>query len=123
MKLPDSDQDSVIVFSIGNREPEVDEVAGKRKKKEPKWAAFLSIDTQPHASTIIEKQNYNPIKPILLLTMRIVVLGGINHCFEVLVFAIGRNGTSRTKDKPGVFTDNINQLLTVLFHLFGCAIG
>lgn len=55
VRLPYSDQDSVIVFSIGYREPEVDEVTGKKKKKEPKWAAFLSTDTQLHASTIIKK--------------------------------------------------------------------
>ena len=55
MKLPNTDQDSAIVFSVGYREPEVDEVSGKKKKKEPKWAAFLSTNTQLHASTIIKK--------------------------------------------------------------------
>jgi len=36
------------------REPEVDSINGKKKKKESKWTAFLSTNTQLHASTIIK---------------------------------------------------------------------
>jgi hypothetical protein len=45
----------VIVFAKGYHEPDQDEVKGKKKDKEPKWVAFLSTDTQLHASTIIKK--------------------------------------------------------------------
>ena len=54
MKLPKSDQEAVIVFSKGYREPEVDSIKGKKKKKESKWASFLSTNTRLHASTIIK---------------------------------------------------------------------
>ena len=54
VKLPKSDQEAVIVFSKGYREPEVDSTKGKKKKKELKWAAFLSTNTRLHASTIIK---------------------------------------------------------------------
>jgi len=54
VKMPDSDEDVVIVFSRGYHEPELNEkVKGKKKKKKSKWAAFLSTDTHIHASTII----------------------------------------------------------------------
>ena len=55
VKLSKSDQEAVIVFSKGYREPEVDTIKGKKKKKESKWAAFLSTNTRLHASTIIKK--------------------------------------------------------------------
>jgi ubiquitin len=55
VKLPQSDETAVIVFSKGYREPEIDTVKGKKKKKQCKWAAFLSTDTTPHAATIIKK--------------------------------------------------------------------
>jgi len=45
----------VIVFSRGYREPEVEQIRGKKKKKEPKWAAFLCTDTRLKAATIIKK--------------------------------------------------------------------
>jgi hypothetical protein len=54
VKLPKSDQEAVIVFSKGYREPEVDIVKGKKKKKESKWTAFLSTDTRLHVATIIK---------------------------------------------------------------------
>jgi len=54
-KLPGSDEEVVIVFSKGYHEPEDDAVKGKKKKKLPKWVAFLSTDTTLHASTIIKK--------------------------------------------------------------------
>ncbi len=55
VKLPESDEEAVIVFSKGYREPEVDDTKGKKKEKEPKWAAFLCTNTSLHASTIIKK--------------------------------------------------------------------
>ena len=55
VKLPDSDENSVIVFSKGYHEPEDDTVKGKKKEKRRKWVAFLSTDTRLHASTIIKK--------------------------------------------------------------------
>ena len=54
VKLPKSDREAVILFSKGYREPEVDSIKGKKKKKESKWAAFLSTNTRLHASTIIK---------------------------------------------------------------------
>jgi len=55
VKYSRSDEDAVIVFSKGYHEPEDDSVKGKKKKKEPKWVAFLSTNTRLHASTIIKK--------------------------------------------------------------------
>jgi len=55
VKLPQSDQTAVIIFSRGYCEPEIDKPKGSKKKKEPKWVAFLSTDSQLHASTIIKK--------------------------------------------------------------------
>lgn len=54
VRLPDSDEDAVIVFSKGYKEPEDDRIRGKKKKKEARWVAFLSTDTAPHSSTIIK---------------------------------------------------------------------
>jgi hypothetical protein len=53
--LPESDRTAVIVFSKGYREPGIDSTNGKKKKKESKWAAFLSTDTQLLAATVIKK--------------------------------------------------------------------
>ncbi|MDM8552534.1 transposase [Desulfobacterales bacterium HSG2] len=56
VRLPDSDEDAVIVFSKGYKEPGDDTVTGgKKKKKKEKWAAFLSTNTAPHSSTVIRK--------------------------------------------------------------------
>lgn len=55
VKLSGSDDKVVIVFSKGYHEPEDDSVKGKKKKKDPKWVAFLSTNTRLHASTIIKK--------------------------------------------------------------------
>jgi len=55
VKLPKSEEKVAIVFSKGYREPELDDVKGKKKQKEPKWVAFLSTNTKLHASTIIKK--------------------------------------------------------------------
>ena len=53
--VPGSTEKSVIVFSKGYREPDADDTKGKKKKKQPKWAAFLCTDSSLHASTIIKK--------------------------------------------------------------------
>ena len=55
VKLPESNENVVIVFSKGYREPEIDDTKGKKKVKKHKWVAFLSTNTQLHASTIIKK--------------------------------------------------------------------
>ena len=55
VKLPDCDEESVIVFAKGYREPKKDNLNGKKKTKESKWDAFLSTDTRLHASSIIKK--------------------------------------------------------------------
>lgn len=55
VKLPDCDQESVIVFTRGYREPKDDNLRGKNKTKASKWDAFLSTDTRLHASSIIKK--------------------------------------------------------------------
>ena len=52
--LPGSTEKSVILFSRGYREPDADPIKGKKKRKEPKWTAFLSTDINLHASTIIK---------------------------------------------------------------------
>ena len=53
--LPGSDQKAVIIFSRGYYEPQIDQTKGKKKKKEPKWAAFLCTDTRLQAASIIRK--------------------------------------------------------------------
>jgi hypothetical protein len=53
--FPGSNEKAVIIFSRGYCEPQVDEAKGKKKKKEPRWAAFLSTDTRLQAATIIRK--------------------------------------------------------------------
>jgi len=55
VRLPDSEDDTVIVFSKGYHEPKEDKIKGKKKEKETKWVAFLSTDIRLHASTIIKK--------------------------------------------------------------------
>lgn len=55
VRLPDFEEDSVIVFSKGYHEPEADTIKGRKKEKETKWVAFLSTETRLHASTIIKK--------------------------------------------------------------------
>ncbi len=54
-QFSDSNENITIVFSQGYKEPELDDVKGKKKKKEPKWAAFLSTDVSLHSTTIIAK--------------------------------------------------------------------
>ena len=55
VSLPDSNDEAVIVFSRGYREPDIDATKGKKKKKEPRWSAFLSTNPSLHSSTIIKK--------------------------------------------------------------------
>lgn len=45
----------IIVFVKGYNEPEESAVKGKKKKKEPKWVAFLSTHTSLQAATVIKK--------------------------------------------------------------------
>jgi hypothetical protein len=53
--LSGSDEPVVMVFAKGYREPDQDDIKGKKRDKEPPWVAFLSTDTHLHASTIIKK--------------------------------------------------------------------
>jgi len=55
VKLINSGEEALIIFSKGYREPDIDTVAGRKKKKGAKWVAFLSTDTQIHSSTVIKK--------------------------------------------------------------------
>ncbi len=55
VKLPDCDQESVIVFAKGYREPKKENPKEKKKTKASKGDAFLSTDTRLHASSIIKK--------------------------------------------------------------------
>ncbi len=50
-----SDEPVVILFSKGYREPELEPTNGKKKKKEPSWAAFLCTNSKLHSSTIIKE--------------------------------------------------------------------
>jgi len=45
----------VIIFSRGYCEQKIDKPKSSKKKREPKWVAFLSTNIQLHASTIIKK--------------------------------------------------------------------
>jgi hypothetical protein len=53
--FPGSNENAVIIFSKGYREPQVDETKGKKKQKEPKWSAFLCTDPRLQAASIIRK--------------------------------------------------------------------
>lgn len=55
VKLTGAEEEAVIVFSKGYKEPEDNTIKGKKKSKEPKWIAFLSTNPRLHASTIIKK--------------------------------------------------------------------
>ena len=55
VKIAKTGQVAVIVFSKGYREPEVDAISGRKKKKDENWVAFLSTDTQIHSATVIKK--------------------------------------------------------------------
>lgn len=55
VKLPGSNDEAVIVFTKGYREPEMDATKGKKKKKDPRWSAFLCTNPSLHSSTIIRK--------------------------------------------------------------------
>jgi len=50
-----SDEPILIVFAKGYSEPEESTVKGKKKKKEPKWVAFLSTNTSLQSATVIKK--------------------------------------------------------------------
>lgn len=55
VKLPGAQEQAVIVFSKGYKEPDDNAIKGIKKDKEPKWIAFLSTNRRLHASTIIKK--------------------------------------------------------------------
>lgn len=55
VRLPESNEEVVIVFCKGYQEPEDETIKGKKKGKSPKWVAFLSTNTRLHASSIIKK--------------------------------------------------------------------
>ncbi len=55
VRFSDSAQVVVIVFSKGYEVPEDDTVKGRKKKKPPEQAAFLSADAVLHSSTVIKK--------------------------------------------------------------------
>jgi hypothetical protein len=55
VRMPGSDEPSVIVFAKGYLEPEDTLVKGKKREKEPKWVAFLATDIRLQAPTIIKK--------------------------------------------------------------------
>ena len=45
----------IIVFVKGYNEPEESMAKGKKKKKEPKWVAFIGTNTSLQAATVIKK--------------------------------------------------------------------
>lgn len=54
VKMSGSQDDVTIFFSKNYREPEIAPVKGQKKEKQEKWVAFLSTDTNLHASSIIK---------------------------------------------------------------------
>jgi hypothetical protein len=55
VKLINSGEEALVLFSKGYHEPETDTVAGRKREKSTKWVAFLCTDTQIHSSTVIKK--------------------------------------------------------------------
>ncbi|MCP4139068.1 MAG: hypothetical protein GY755_02055 [Chloroflexi bacterium] len=55
VRFSDSEEVVAIVFSKGYKVPEDDTVKGRKKKKPPEWAAFLSADAALHSSVVIKK--------------------------------------------------------------------
>jgi hypothetical protein len=86
---PGSTEKAVIVFTRGYCEPEIDEIKGRKKKKEPKWAAFLSTDTRLQASTIIKKYTMRwPIEVCFKECKQLLDLGkDQSNNFNAQVFA------------------------------------
>ena len=89
VKLPESNEEAVIVFSKGYTEPQVDSIKGKNKKKEPKWVAFLCTNTKLHAATIIKKYIKRwPIEVCFKECKQMLELGkDQSNCFNAQVFA------------------------------------
>jgi hypothetical protein len=54
VKMSGSENEVTIVFSKNYKEPEIEPAKGRKKNKQDKWAAFLSTDTNLHASSIIK---------------------------------------------------------------------
>jgi hypothetical protein len=55
VKVTMSGEPIIIVFVKGYSQPEESEVKGRKKKKAPKWVAFLSTNTSLQAATVIKK--------------------------------------------------------------------
>ena len=89
VSYPGSTEKALIVFSRGYCEPEVDETKGRKKKKEPKWAAFLCTDTHLQASTIIKKYTMRwPIEVCFKECKQLLDLGkDQSNDFNAQVFA------------------------------------
>ena len=86
---PGSSEKAVIVFTRGYCEPEIEEIKGRKNKKEPKWAAFLSTDTHLQASTIIKKYTMRwPIEVCFKECKQLLDLGkDQSNDFNAQVFA------------------------------------
>lgn len=84
-----SDQKAVIIFSKGYCEPQINETKGKKKKNEPKWAAFLCTDTRLQAATIIRKYTMRwPIEACFKECKQMLDLGkDQSNDFSAQVFA------------------------------------
>jgi len=87
--FPGSNEKAVIIFSRGYCEPQVDETKGKKKEKEPKWAAFLCTDTDLQAATIIKKYTLRwPIEVCFKECKQMLDLGkDQSNSFNAQVFA------------------------------------
>ncbi len=90
VRFSDSEQEVVIVFSKGYKEPEDDTVKGWKKQKPPKWAAFLSTDATLHSSTVIKKYIKRwPIEVCFKECKQMLGLGkDCSNDFNALVFAV-----------------------------------
>jgi len=53
--LDGSNENVVIIFTKGYKEPDLDQIPGKKQEKELDWSAFLSTDTTLQSATIIMK--------------------------------------------------------------------
>ncbi len=54
VKMPGTEEDAIILFSKGYKEPETEQTKGRKRDKKEKWVAFLSTDVGLHSSSIIE---------------------------------------------------------------------
>lgn len=89
VKIVGYGEESVIVLCKGYKEPEEDAIKGKKKKKEPKWTAFLSTNTALHSSTIIIKYTKRwPVEVCFKECKQMLALGkDQSNSFDAQVFA------------------------------------